>query len=214
MARLGKRSGGLVSPRGRWRWLVVSLPLFGLPAHAARTTVERPWSVTMDTGFGAPTGIFGATVGWFMTPELELAVGGGLGFTGIQASFMARYVIPVGDSPTMSWVFGLGPSMGFRSEALGFHIEQETSDTVIDRDTLYHTVWLDAELGWVARADWGGVLAVSLGAGLRLADNQRQLCDDAPDEGGDCNPPHFGPGSIYTRAVVLPSLSMRFGWAF
>lgn len=183
-------------------------------ARAERTTETRPWSISMDTGFGAPTGIFGATVGWFATPELELAVGGGLGFTGIQASVLARYHLPVGDSPTMSWVFGLGPSLAFRSESLGFHIERATDDTAIDEDKLYHTAWLSAELGWVARADWGGVLAVSLGAGLRLADNQRKLCDDAPDEGGDCNPPHFGPGSIYARAVVLPSFGMRFGWAF
>lgn len=183
-------------------------------ARAERTTVSRPWSVSMDTGFGAPTGIFGASVGWMVTPELELALGGGLGFTGIQASLAARYHLPVGDSPTMSWVVGLGPSLAFRSEALGLHIERATDDTVIDEDKLYHTAWLNAELGWVARADWGGVLAVSLGAGLRLADNQRRLCDGAPDEGGDCNPPHFGPGSLYAKAVVLPSFGMRFGWAF
>ena len=198
------------------RWLVVCVlgVVLGSTARAERTTETRPWSVSMDTGFGAPTGIFGATVGWMVTPEIELALGGGLGFTGIQASLAARYFLPVGDSPTMSWVFGLGPSLAFRSESLGFHIERKTDDTVIDEDKLYHTAWLNAELGWVARADWGGVLAISLGAGLRLADNQRTLCEDAPDEGGDCNPPHFGPGSIYARAVVLPSLSMRFGWAF
>lgn len=183
-------------------------------ARAERTTVSRPWSVSMDTSFGAPTGIFGASVGWMATPELELAIGGGLGFTGIQASLAARYHLPVGDSPTMSWVFGLGPSLAFRSESLGFHIERATDDTTIDGDKLYHTAWLNAELGWVARADWGGVLAISLGAGLRLADNQRRLCDGAPDEGGDCNPPHFGPGSIYAKAIVLPSFGMRFGWAF
>ncbi|HRE89736.1 MAG TPA: hypothetical protein PK095_11430 [Myxococcota bacterium] len=198
------------------RWLVVCVlgVVLGSTARAERTTETRPWSVSMDTGFGAPTGLFGATVGWMVTPELELALGGGLGFTGIQASLAARYLVPVGDSPTMSWVFGLGPSLAFRSESLGFHIERKTEDTVIDEDKLYHTAWLNAELGWVARADWGGVLAISLGAGLRLADNQRTLCEDAPDEGGDCNPPHFGPGSIYARAVVLPSFGMRFGWAF
>lgn len=197
------------------RWVLVWIGLaMAFPARAERTTETRPWSVTMDTGFGAPTGLFGASLGWLVTPEVELAVGGGFGFTGAQASLAARYLLPAGSSPTMSWVFGLGPSLAFRSGAMGFRIEKATDDTVIDPDTLYHTLWLNAEVGWIGRARWGGVLAIGLGAGLRLTDNQRQLCDGAPDEGGDCNPPHFGPGSIYARTIVLPFVSARFGWAF
>lgn len=180
----------------------------------ARSVVLRPWSVTLDTGLGSPIGVFGAMVGYCPSDELEVAVGGGLGFTGIQAAVLVRWLIPVGSSPTMSWIIGGGPSLAFRSERLGFRIERATEDTVIDRDTLYHTAWLNAELGWVGRAAWGGVLRVTLGAGLRIADNQRGLCDGAPEEGGDCDPPHFGPGSIYARAVVLPSFAMGFGWAF
>ena len=211
------------SPRPMRVGVVLAVVLGLAPsAHASpesspivsRTTATRPIAITLDAGFGSPTGIYGATVGYHVTPELEVSAGGGLGSTGIQAALMVRYAVPLGASPTMSWTFGLGPSMAFRSESLGLHIEQATDQTVIDPDHLFHTVWLDAELGWIGRATWGGVLAVTLGAGLRLADDQRHLCDGAPDEGGDCNPPHFGPGSIYARAVVLPSFGMRFGYAF
>jgi hypothetical protein len=186
----------------------------GVTRTTARTTATRPLSVVFDGSTSGPTGAYGLTVGYHLDEDFELSVGGGLGLTGIQVAFLARYTIPLGDSPTMSWVFGAGPSFGFRSEDLGLHIEQATDDTVIDPSKLYYTLWLNAELGWMGRATWGGTLRFVLGVGVRLADNQRRLCDGAPETGGDCNPPHFGPGSLIANAPVLPYLSMAFGWAF
>jgi hypothetical protein len=194
--------------------VVTSLGTETVRAETRRTTFSRPWSMSMDTGFGGPTGLFGGSVAWHVTLDLEVALSGGLGFTGIQAALTARWAWALGGSPTMSWVVGAGPSLAFRSESLGFNIERATPTTTIDPNRLYHTVWLNAETGFVARADWGGILRILVGVQVRVADNQGGLCDGAPEEGGDCNPMHFGPGAIFARAPLLPYLVVGLGWAF
>lgn len=184
---------------------------------AARTTATRPLSITFDGGFGGPTGIFGGTVGYHVTPDWEVAAGFGLGMTGYQVALLGRYALPMGRSGLHAWVFGFGPSIGFRSEALGMRIEH-TDGTTIDADRLFFTAWLNAEVGWEGRFRWGGVLRVMVGAELRIADNQAGLCKGA-DTSADslessCNPRHLAPGSTVAQHLVLPYLQFSFGWAF
>jgi hypothetical protein len=137
--------------------------------------------------------------------------------TGYQVALLGRYALPIGDSELHAWVFGFGPSIGFRSEAFGMRIEH-ADDVAVDPDRLYFTAWLNAELGWEARFRWGGVLRVMIGAELRIADNQRHLCDgadtSADTRGSGCNPYHLAPGSAVAGNLVLPYLQFSFGWAF
>ncbi len=189
------------------------------PLAATRTTATRPLAITFDGGLGGPTGLFGATVGYHVTDAWEVATGFGLGMTGYQVALLGRYALPMGHSDLHAWIFGLGPSIGFRSEALGMRIEH-SDEVAIDPEKLYFTAWLNAELGWEGRFRWGGVLRVMIGAELRIADNQRHLCDgadtgaDSRGSGNGCNPYHLAPGSTVAGHLFLPYLQFSFGWAF
>ena len=194
--------------------LSLSAPALANDPVASRTTETRPWSVSLDLGFGAPSGLYGLTVGTYLTPEFELALGGGLGFTGVQLALLGRYALPVSTSQRASWIFGFGPSVALRGHPLGLDVEKATESTVIDPDHVFHTFWLNAEIGWMIRTDGGFLFTVSGGAALRLSDDQRHLCDDAPELGGGCNPMHFAPGSSYAKIPVLPWFSLRGGYAF
>lgn len=192
--------------------------LGGLVAPAPRTTESRPWAIVIDNGFGAPTGLMGLTLSYQETPELAASVGFGFGMTGWQLAILGRWSHPIGTSLSHSWVVGFGPSLALRGESLGKWNIEHRDDIVVEPDDVFFTVWFNVEAGWEYRAQWGGLFRVVLGAGIRLADNQRHLCegvetgDSQPTS--DCNPPHFGPGSIYARTPVLPYFALGYGYAF
>jgi len=200
--------------------LALILPTLTSPALGAppRTTETRPWAIVLDNGFGAPTGLMGGTLSYQLAPEWAASVGFGFGFTGWQVALLGRWSHAIGRSRSHSWVLGFGPSIGFRGENLGKWNIEHRDDIVVEPDDVFYTVWLNAEAGWEYRAQWGGVFRIVLGAGLRLADNQRFLCEGVPvgdnQPMSDCNPPHFGPGSIYSRVPVLPYLAFAYGYAF
>jgi len=193
-------------------------PTLGGLASAPRTTESRPWAIVLDNGFGAPTGLMGLTLSYQESPELAASVGFGFGMTGWQLAILGRWSHPIGASRSHSWVVGFGPSLALRGENLGKWNIEHRDDIVVEPDDVFYTVWLNVDVGWEYRAQWGGLFRLVLGAGLRLADNQRHLCEGV--ETGDsqpessCNPPHFGPGSIYTRTPVLPYLAFSYGYAF
>jgi len=190
-------------------------PALGAPP---RTTETRPWAIALEQGFGATTGLMGGALSYQVTPELAASVGFGFGFTGWQVALLGRWSHAMGRSLSHSWVVGFGPSIGFRGENLGKWNIEHRDDIVVEPDDVFYTVWLNVEAGWEYRAQWGGVFRAVLGAGLRLADNQRHLCEGVPigdnQPQSDCNPPHFGPGSIYSRVLVLPYFGMAYGYAF
>lgn len=188
-----------------------------VPQAAAATSASlRRFAITLDGGVGGPTGLMGLTLGYRISPPVEVELGFGLGGTGYQLALLGRIGTPNPPGGAHRFVFGLGPSIGFRSEALGLHIEHD-AQTTVGHDDLFFTVWLNADIGWEARFRWGGVLRVVVGAGLRVADNQAALC--AAEKGGqpgtsDCNPFEYMPGSTSARLPVLPYLQFSFGWAF
>lgn len=197
--------------------LILSLSPVALaqPTEVVRTTEKKPFTVMLENGFGTPSGIFGAGVQHHFTPEWAGYVGGGLGFTGVQLGLQARYSIGLGSRGSHSLVLGLGPSIGFRSESMGFHIEHRAEDTV-DPDKLFFTTWLDAEIAWELRAHIGITVRVVLGVGIRLADNQGDLCRrDDDDEGDDCGGiDQLMVGSYAAALPLLPYLGVSYGWSF
>jgi len=199
---------------------LLTVPALAQTATAAppRTTETRPWAIVIEHGFGATTGLMGGALSYQATPELAASVGFGFGATGWQLALLGRWSHGIGRSLSHAWVVGFGPSLAFRGESLGQWNIEHRDDLVVAPDDVFYTVWLNAEVGWEYRAQWGGVFRTVLGAGLRLADNQRHLCAGVPTGGNQpessCNPPHFGPGSIYTRVLVLPYFGLAYGYAF
>ena len=199
------------------RLLVLLSLLSSTPALAGEvssTTAEKPLTVMLEDGLGTPSGLFGVAVQYQLAADWGLYLGGGLGVTGIQLGVLAHYGIGLGSRGIHSLVFGLGPSIGFRSESLGFHIEHQ-DDVEVGHDELFYTTWMNAELAYELRAHVGFTLRVVVGAGIRLADNQEALCKGAPtDDESECNGIHFAPGSRIARLPVLPYLGVSYGWSF
>ena len=187
-----------------------------------RTTAAHPFSVTANAGLGGPTGFFGLGVGYHFTPEWQLEAGLGVGVTGYQLALTARYALPIGSSGQHGLIFGLGPSIALRSDATWLTGIEHTADVTIARAHLYHTLWLNAEIGWEGRLRWRllswmptMVVRVLLGASVRMADNQRHLCDGADDSATGCHEvPLIPSGAWVADQAVMPYRQFSGGWAF
>jgi hypothetical protein len=181
------------------------------PPNVAR----RPTYLRVDGGLGAPTGVFGFTAGHAIEPPWAAEVGGGLGLSGFQLAVLARWYRPIGESQRHVWTAAAGPSVSLLGETLGFHVQHADDVTVEDGDVFF-IAGLNVEIGWEVRFGWGGLLRVSIGAFVRLAENMSGLCPEetSGDLDGPCGSPHFPTPPEIARVPAYPYLGFGYGWSF
>ena len=183
------------------------------PSNIAR----RPLSLAVDAGLAAPTGFFGATLGYTLpdsglwTPEL----GFGLGLTGWQVAAQAKKFVPLGAGTWSHFTFQAGPSVSMIGKPVGLFVP--TGPNVIaDPDRIYWVAWINAGVGWEARFGWGGLLRVSLGGAVNVFNTQADLCKGTQgDKAGSspCTPGHMASGPEIARNKWLPWLGFSYGWS-
>jgi hypothetical protein len=177
--------------------------------------VRRPTHIRLDAGFGAPTGIMGASVGHGAWPPWGLEVGFGLGASGWQLALLGRGYWAIGDSVRNFVTVAGGPSVSAIGEPLGTNVPH-SGGVVVDGGKLYGIVGLNVEVGWELRLGWGGLVRVAVGGFLRVAENMSSLCstDATVDDGSGCVPPHLPSGPEIARIPAYPYLVFGYGWSF
>jgi hypothetical protein len=138
----------------------VALVMWGAPASRADFPAAPPAEAPrgpvvalLTAGFGAPTGLMGATVGWEFAPDWALETGFGLGLTGYQVPLMVRWFTPLlarsgpRDGSLGAFSLAAGPSAGLITRSLGLNVPHDEGRTV-DEDALYAAVWFNIEAAW------------------------------------------------------------------
>lgn len=195
--------------------LQLALPVLAQanPSHVAR----RPLSLAFDAGGGAPTGFFGATLGYTL-PDRDLwtaEAGFGLGATGWQVAAQAKKYLPLGDRGWSHLTIQAGPSVGLLGRSLDLHVPH-ADNVVVDPDRIYWILWLHAGVGWEARMRWGGFIRFALGGMVNVFNTQAALCAGTQGEKigtSSCTPRHFASGPEVARARVLPWFGFSYGWS-
>lgn len=220
--------------RSWWAAAVLGLALSVLSPNAALAEEEElieylyprgPLVVFYNIGFGAPTGLFGLSVGYEFTPNWALETGFGFGFTGYQIPLMLRWYTPIledfgpRNESLSAFSLALGPSVGLISKGLGLNVPHD-EDRAVNESKLYAVGWLNFELAWETRGSWGGVFRAVIGGGPRILDNMSELCSKAvPERDGtipmtSCDPPHFPSGPRIANSPAIFYLGVGFGWEF
>jgi hypothetical protein len=198
------------------RAAILAILLAAAPAAAQSvpTVIARPTYLRLDAGFGAPTGLFGFTVGHTIEPPAALELGAGLGLSGWQLAVLARVHVPLGSSPWHSFSAAAGPSLSFiggpftQSVPHADHVE-------VDEDDLFTIFGVNAELGWEWRQPWGGLIRVALGGFYRVSENMSHLCPEGTyGEGSSCAPPHLASAPEIARLLAYPYLVFGYGFSF
>jgi hypothetical protein len=200
----------------RWRCAILGVAVAATAARAeAPTTDTRPNHVRFDAGFGAPTGIFGLSIGRTVAPGWAVELGGGLGASGLQLALLGRWQRPIGESTRQSWFLSGGPSVSLIGEPLGIHVPA-ADGVVVDDDEIFTIVGVNVEIGWEFRAGWGGLLRFAVGGFARVHETMSPLCPRgaSSDEGSDCFSMHLPNGPDVARIPAYPYLSFGYGWSF
>jgi hypothetical protein len=138
------------------------------PANAAPATrggvEDRPIGrgkhrLMGNFGFCSLVGEIGATYTYAPVPPLQVELGAGLGFSGIQFSLMPKVSLGT-DRHRM--VIGIGPSVGINPDDNPPHT--------------YVAYWLNAEVGYEFRADVGFAFLIAGGYFQGLAGEYRNSC--------------------------------------
>jgi hypothetical protein len=205
---------------GRTGWLGWCVALAATAtAGAARadepTTTTRPNHLRLDAGFGAPTGIFGFSVGRTVAAPWAVELGGGLGASGVQIALLGRWQRPLGRSTLQSWFVSAGPSVSLIGEPIGVHVPAAEGVSV-DGDEIYYIVGGNLEIGWELRGGWGGLLRVAVGGFLRVAETMSPLCPEgaSSEEGSGCFSGHLPSGPDVARIPAYPYFTFGYGWSF
>jgi hypothetical protein len=199
------------------RGLLILLSLAAGPAGAddAPNVIRRPTHVRLDAGFGAPTGIMGASVGHVAWAPWGLEGGFGLGASGWQLALLARHHTPIGDSVRSFFIVAAGPSLSLIGEPFGTRVPRSAGVAVGEGD-VYGILGLNVEVGWELRVGWGGIVRVAVGGFLRVAENMSRLCreDATVDDGSGCVPPHLPSPPEVARLPAYPYLVLGYGWSW
>ena len=187
----------------------------GAPAFAqVPTVVSRPTYLRMDAGFGAPTGLFGFSVGRTLEAPAAMEVGFGLGASGWQLALLARLHLPMGDSPWHSWTVAAGPSLSFLGGPFSRSVPHDDS-VVVDESDLYYIFGVNAEIGWEWRQPWGGFIRLAAGGFYNISENMSALCPESVAEpNSSCAPPHLPSAPEIARIRAYPYFVMGYGWSF
>jgi hypothetical protein len=197
------------------RAALLFLLLVGGLAHAqVPTVISRPTYLRLDNGFGAPTGLFGFSVGRTLEPPAALEAGFGLGASGFQLALLARLHLPIGDSPWHSFTVAAGPSLSFLGGPFSRSVPHDPS-VVVDEDDLFYIFGVNAEIGWELRQPWGGFVRLAAGGFYNVAENMSRLCPESGAEPrSSCAPPHLPSPSEVARIRAYPYLVIGYGWSF
>jgi hypothetical protein len=110
-------------------------------------------------GFCSVVGEIGATYTYAPVPLLQVELGSGLGFSGIQFSLMPKVSL---GTDRHRLVMGIGPSVGINPDDNPPHT--------------YVAYWLNAEVGYEFRADVGFTFLIAGGYFRSLAGEYRNSC--------------------------------------
>jgi len=193
---------------------VLLLAMLPALAHAEiPTVVSRPTYLRMDAGFGAPTGIFGFSVGHTIEAPAAVEAGFGLGASGWQLALLARLHLPIGDSSWHSWTVAAGPSLSFLGGPFSKSVPH-ADEVVVDEGDLFYIFGVNAEIGWEWRQPWGGFIRLAAGGFYNIAENMSPLCPESDDPSESCAPPHFPSAPEIARIRAYPYFVMGYGWSF
>lgn len=195
------------------------------PTPTPADTPRGPLVIYLQNGFGAPTGFFGASVGYELKADLAVETGFGIGASGWQLPLMLRWYTPLLDRSgppgeyLAAFSLAAGPSVALLSQRLGLNVPHDEGRDV-DTRALYVASWLNVEAAWEVRGSWGGAFRVALGGGPRLFENMAGLCSEVDVPEGervpvsDCDPPHFASGPRIANAPFILYLNLGYGWEF
>ena len=210
------------------RMVILWFSLAGSPALAAGSEPEsraegqgphelKPLSFALVDGFGAPTGLMGATLDYAFRFPWVGELGFGLGASGYQISARGRYVWLPGPLRKFAWFVAGGPSAGMLSELLGTRVPHRDDQKVGPND-VYLTAWMNAGGGLEMRWDIGFLLRTELGFAVRMFSNADDLCrgvDGNPETPGEssCKSYHIPTAPEVGRLPAFPYGNLSFGWA-
>jgi hypothetical protein len=186
------------------------------PSRAEEGAVERPISIWLDSGFGAPTGLMGGRLSYQLDPRWGVEAGGGLGFTGWQATAMGRFYHPFGQRGHGMLTAAAGPSLALNGRPVGYE-PPHADEADVDASKIYTATWLNAE--GAVEGNWAWFrLRFVLGVAVRVQENLSPLCEGVPtgrdQELNSCNPPHNPSAADIAAVPAFPYLGLDYGVAF
>lgn len=127
----------------------------GLPAATAKKSILQG-----SLGFGSPVGALGLSYTYLPVSRAEIEIGGGIGFTGYQASAMPK--LSLGSNDRL--VIGLGPSLSIDTSNQG------------KRSCVRY--WVNGEVGYRHTTTAGLSVLAAVGVGYDLSGGHRACADD------------------------------------
>ncbi len=143
-----------------------------------------------DVGLASAIGVLGGTYTYSPVPAIQFELGAGVGFTGIQLSFMPKLLA---GRNGYYLVFGVGPSVGINPSEQDQHT--------------YTSYWLNAEMGYEYRSPGGFSFLLVGGVTYALGGELRSTCviDCDGDPRGSSSP---------AAGLVFPQGRLAFGHWF
>ena len=178
--------------------LLAVLPMLASPVAVAQesahalpaTAVSKKNLLQGSLGLGSPVGALGLSYAYLPVRQVEIEVGGGVGFTGYQAAVMPKLAIGTSDR----LVLGLGPSVSIdasnegKQNAIGY--------------------WLNGEIGYRHTTAFGLSVLAAVGVSYGLGGTVRTVC------GIDCA---SGASRVPDESIAgkfLPEMRIALGRAF
>jgi hypothetical protein len=145
--------------------LLMGAPTAGSAQESARAVpaVRAKNLLQGSLGVGSPVGALGISYTYLPIRQIEIEMGGGIGFTGYQVSAMPK--LSLGDHDRL--VLGLGPSLSI-----------DASD---QSQQSYVGYWLNGEIGYRHSTAAGLSVLAAVGVGYGLGGSVHALCP------GDCD---------------------------
>lgn len=141
-------------------------------------------------GLGSPVGALGLSYAYMPVRQVEIEIGGGLGFSGYQVAVMPKLSLGAADR----LVLGLGPSVSI-----------DTSNEGKGNAVGY---WLNAEIGYRHTTAFGLSVLAAVGVSYGLSGTAHTTCTI------DCATDGFGRSDESIAGRVFPELRVALGRAF
>lgn len=153
-------------------------------------TVAKKSLLQGSMGLGSPVGALGLSYAYMPVREIEIEIGGGLGFTGYQAALMPKLSLGANDR----LVIGLGPSVSI--------------DAFSDGKRSAVGYWLNAEIGYRHSTAFGLSVLAAVGVSYGLTGTVHTVC------GSDCSGRPSGEAGESIAGRFLPEVRIALGRAF
>lgn len=180
------------------RLLLAVLPMLASSVAVAQesaralpaTAVSKKNLLQGSLGLGSPVGALGLSYAYMPVRQVEIEIGGGLGFTGYQVAVMPKLALGTSDR----LVIGLGPSVSVDASGEG------------KRNAIGY--WLNGEIGYRHSTAFGLSVLAAVGVSYGLSGTVHTTC------GVDCpaGTSHEPGDSIVGK--LLPEMRIALGRAF